>query len=137
MIEIHKLCLCSHRHRKTEQEEDEELLAETNSSRRTIISFDQSPHYVKNGEMRDYQVSVQCFLMHKEVLSHSWNSVFIDPMFFHRCEGSIGWFRCMKMASMESLLMRWVLVKHCRQYHYLGKICNFILYTCDSLLKCL
>ncbi|XP_023725434.1 chromatin-remodeling complex ATPase chain Iswi [Cryptotermes secundus] len=45
-----------HRHRKTEQEEDEELLAETNSSRRTIISFDQSPHYVKNGEMRDYQV---------------------------------------------------------------------------------
>nr|CAD7394292.1 unnamed protein product [Timema cristinae] len=45
-----------HRHRKTEQEEDEELLAETNSSRRTIISFDQSPPYVKNGEMRDYQV---------------------------------------------------------------------------------
>jgi len=71
MTEIHKLYLCSHRHRKTEQEEDEELLAETNSSRRTIISFDQSPHYVKNGEMRDYQVSVQCFFMHKEVLSHS------------------------------------------------------------------
>ncbi|XP_063223834.1 chromatin-remodeling complex ATPase chain Iswi isoform X2 [Bacillus rossius redtenbacheri] len=45
-----------HRHRKTEQEEDEELLAETNSSRKTIISFDQSPPYVKNGEMRDYQV---------------------------------------------------------------------------------
>lgn len=45
-----------HRHRKTEQEEDEELLAETNSNRKTIISFDQSPHYIKNGEMRDYQV---------------------------------------------------------------------------------
>ncbi|XP_068081641.1 chromatin-remodeling complex ATPase chain Iswi isoform X1 [Anabrus simplex] len=45
-----------HRHRKTEQEEDEELLAETNATRRTIISFDQSPYYIKNGEMRDYQV---------------------------------------------------------------------------------
>ncbi|KAJ9582248.1 hypothetical protein L9F63_003377 [Diploptera punctata] len=45
-----------YRHRKTEQEEDEELLAETNSSRKAIISFDQSPPYVKNGVMRDYQV---------------------------------------------------------------------------------
>jgi hypothetical protein len=71
MMKFHELLLCSHRHRKTEQEEDEELLAETNSSRRTIISFDQSPHYVKNGEMRDYQVSVQCLLMYEEVVSYS------------------------------------------------------------------
>lgn len=45
-----------HRHRKTEQEEDEELLAESNTNQKTIISFDQSPPYIKNGEMRDYQV---------------------------------------------------------------------------------
>lgn len=45
-----------HRHRKTEQEEDEELLAETNASRKTIISFDVTPPYIKNGEMRDYQI---------------------------------------------------------------------------------
>lgn len=45
-----------HRHRKTEQEEDEELLAETNAKTKVVISFDQSPHYIKNGEMRDYQV---------------------------------------------------------------------------------
>ena len=46
----------SHRHRKTEQEEDEELLAETNASRKSIISFDSTPPYIKNGEMKDYQI---------------------------------------------------------------------------------
>uniref|UniRef100_A0A1B6L2G5 Chromatin-remodeling complex ATPase chain Iswi n=1 Tax=Graphocephala atropunctata TaxID=36148 RepID=A0A1B6L2G5_9HEMI len=45
-----------HRHRKTEQEEDEELLAETNVQSKTIARFDSSPFYIKNGEMRDYQV---------------------------------------------------------------------------------
>ncbi|XP_075211463.1 nucleosome-remodeling ATPase imitation SWI [Lycorma delicatula] len=45
-----------HRHRKTEQEEDEELLAETNTSRKSITRFDFSPFYIKNGELRDYQV---------------------------------------------------------------------------------
>lgn len=46
----------SHRHRKTEQEEDEELLAETNQNQKTVIQFDSSPFFIKNGEMRDYQV---------------------------------------------------------------------------------
>ncbi|XP_039285443.1 chromatin-remodeling complex ATPase chain Iswi-like [Nilaparvata lugens] len=45
-----------HRHRKTEQEEDEELLAETNTTRKTITRFDNSPFYIKSGTMRDYQV---------------------------------------------------------------------------------
>ncbi|OWR46917.1 Chromatin-remodeling complex ATPase chain Iswi [Danaus plexippus plexippus] len=45
-----------HRHRKTEQEEDEELLAETNTKQKTIFRFESSPPYIKNGEMRDYQV---------------------------------------------------------------------------------
>lgn len=46
----------SHRHRKTEQEEDEELLSETNLKPKSLFRFEASPHYVKNGEMRDYQV---------------------------------------------------------------------------------
>lgn len=46
----------SHRHRKTEQEEDEELLAETNAKQKNIFRFEASPHYIKNGEMRDYQI---------------------------------------------------------------------------------
>lgn len=49
-------CLTSHRHRKTEQEEDEELLAETNSNAKTVTRFDHSPFYIKSGELRDYQV---------------------------------------------------------------------------------
>jgi len=47
--------LNSHRHRKTEQEEDEELLAE-DSATKEIFRFDASPAYIKSGEMRDYQI---------------------------------------------------------------------------------
>nr|CAI5828700.1 unnamed protein product [Callosobruchus analis] len=46
----------SHRHRKTEQEEDEELLAETNTKSKPTVRFEASPFYIKNGEMRDYQI---------------------------------------------------------------------------------
>ncbi|XP_021961000.1 chromatin-remodeling complex ATPase chain Iswi [Folsomia candida] len=45
-----------HRHRMTEQEEDEELMTDANAALKTIISFDVSPPYIKGGEMRDYQV---------------------------------------------------------------------------------
>lgn len=45
-----------HRHRMTEQEEDEELLAEAGKGARVIVRFDESPHYIKFGTMRDYQV---------------------------------------------------------------------------------
>jgi SWI/SNF-related matrix-associated actin-dependent regulator of chromatin subfamily A member 5 len=45
-----------HRHRMTEQEEDEELLTDLNHSKKSILSFDESPHFIKNGKMRDYQV---------------------------------------------------------------------------------
>lgn len=46
-----------HRHRKAEQEEDEELLSESNKGVPKIITrFETSPHYIKGGELRDYQV---------------------------------------------------------------------------------
>ncbi|EFP09491.1 CRE-ISW-1 protein [Caenorhabditis remanei] len=44
-----------HRHRKTEQEEDEELLADAAQGDDLVI-FDKNPFYIENGEMRDYQV---------------------------------------------------------------------------------
>lgn len=40
----------------TEQEEDEELLTDLNHAKKSVVSFDESPHYIKNGKLRDYQV---------------------------------------------------------------------------------
>ena len=47
-----------HRHRMTEQEEDEELMEEVKQSEKTVTvtRFEASPFYIKGGEMRDYQV---------------------------------------------------------------------------------
>ncbi|KAK7485584.1 hypothetical protein BaRGS_00023159, partial [Batillaria attramentaria] len=45
-----------HRHRRTEQEEDEELLSESRKSTSVLTRFESSPSYVKSGEMRDYQI---------------------------------------------------------------------------------
>ena len=45
-----------HRHRMTEQEEDEEILNDLNHSKKSMVQFDESPNFVKNGKMRDYQV---------------------------------------------------------------------------------
>ena len=44
------------RHRMTEQEEDEELLSDLNSAKKNVVSFDESPPYIKAGKLRDYQV---------------------------------------------------------------------------------
>ncbi|KHJ92260.1 protein, SNF2 family [Oesophagostomum dentatum] len=44
-----------HRHRKTEQEEDEEMV-EAAEREDGVVLFDKSPFYIQNGEMRDYQV---------------------------------------------------------------------------------
>jgi hypothetical protein len=47
------------RHRMTEEEEDEELIDaahELDDEDEVITRFDESPWYIKNGQMRDYQV---------------------------------------------------------------------------------
>ena len=52
----------------TEQEEDEELQSDLNAAKKNVISFDESPAYIKSGKMRDYQVR---FL--KQVMSRDFN----------------------------------------------------------------
>ncbi|KAI6213624.1 Isw-1 [Aphelenchoides besseyi] len=44
-----------HRHRKTEKEEDEELLEQAKNND-SVFLFDKSPWYIENGELRDYQI---------------------------------------------------------------------------------
>jgi len=45
-----------HRHRKTEQEEDEELLSAAGQESAPGVRFEESPKYIEGGIMRDYQV---------------------------------------------------------------------------------
>ncbi|XP_069468752.1 probable global transcription activator SNF2L1 isoform X2 [Ambystoma mexicanum] len=59
MKQDEKQCLLSAgdaRHRRTEQEEDEELLSESRKTANVCVRFEESPSYVKSGSLRDYQV---------------------------------------------------------------------------------
>ena len=55
-LDHNKAVIYLSRHRMTEQEEDEELLADLHAAKKNIISFDSSPNFIKGGTMRDYQV---------------------------------------------------------------------------------
>ena len=51
-----------HRHRMTEQEEDEELLSDLNQAKKVAISFDESPAYIK---VSDHKMKNIQFLLQK------------------------------------------------------------------------
>ncbi len=46
----------SRRHRRTEEEEDKELLSHAYVNQTTLTQFSATPFFIKNGEMRDYQI---------------------------------------------------------------------------------
>lgn len=48
--------LRSRRHRKTEKEEDDELMADADVEAPTLFRFEESPAYITGGTMRDYQI---------------------------------------------------------------------------------
>ncbi|KAG7258428.1 hypothetical protein CRUP_031798 [Coryphaenoides rupestris] len=68
----------SNRHRRTEQEEDEELLSESNKATNVCTRFDDSPSYVKSGKMRDYQVRGLNWLI--SLYENGINGILADEM---------------------------------------------------------
>ncbi|CAH8522821.1 unnamed protein product [Schistosoma turkestanicum] len=89
-----------HRHRRTEKEEDEELLTETKHSASGIQRFEASPWYVKGGEMRDYQIRGLNWMI--QLHHNNINGILADEM-------GLG-----KTLQTISLLGY---IKHCRHKH--------------------
>ncbi|KAG5844892.1 hypothetical protein ANANG_G00132990 [Anguilla anguilla] len=66
------------RHRRTEQEEDEELLSENSKATNVCTRFDESPSYVKNGKLRDYQIRGLNWLI--SLYENGINGILADEM---------------------------------------------------------
>lgn len=67
-----------HRHRMTEQEEDEELLSQSRKSSKILARFESSPAYITSGTMRDYQVRGLNWMI--SLFEHGINGILADEM---------------------------------------------------------
>ncbi|XP_036915186.1 probable global transcription activator SNF2L1 isoform X3 [Sturnira hondurensis] len=67
-----------YRHRRTEQEEDEELLSEIRKTSNVCVRFEVSPSYVKGGPLRDYQVRGLNWLI--SLYENGVNGILADEM---------------------------------------------------------
>lgn len=67
-----------HRHRKTEKEEDAELLADEENEEDAIFQFEESPFYVKFAKMREYQIQGLNWLI--TLFQNGINGILADEM---------------------------------------------------------
>ncbi|XP_053773419.1 probable global transcription activator SNF2L1 isoform X4 [Desmodus rotundus] len=67
-----------YRHRRTEQEEDEELLSEIRKTSNVCVRFEVSPSYVKGGPLRDYQIRGLNWLI--SLYENGVNGILADEM---------------------------------------------------------
>ncbi|KAM5290099.1 putative global transcription activator SNF2L1 isoform 1-T1 [Glossophaga mutica] len=67
-----------YRHRRTEQEEDEELLSEIRKTSSVCVRFEVSPSYVKGGPLRDYQIRGLNWLI--SLYENGVNGILADEM---------------------------------------------------------
>ncbi|XP_030803133.1 SWI/SNF-related matrix-associated actin-dependent regulator of chromatin subfamily A member 5 [Camarhynchus parvulus] len=67
-----------YRHRRTEQEEDEELLTESSKTTNVCTRFEESPSYVKWGKLRDYQIRGLNWLI--SLYENGINGILADEM---------------------------------------------------------
>eukprot|EP00079_Xenopus_tropicalis_P023419 XP_012815803.1 PREDICTED: SWI/SNF-related matrix-associated actin-dependent regulator of chromatin subfamily A member 5 isoform X1 [Xenopus tropicalis] len=72
------LSMGDYRHRRTEQEEDEELLTESSKTTNVCTRFEDSPSYVKGGTLRDYQVRGLNWLI--SLYENGINGILADEM---------------------------------------------------------
>ncbi|XP_077000968.1 SWI/SNF-related matrix-associated actin-dependent regulator of chromatin subfamily A member 1 isoform X2 [Tamandua tetradactyla] len=72
------ICAGDYRHRRTEQEEDEELLSESRKTSNVCIRFEVSPSYVKGGPLRDYQIRGLNWLI--SLYENGVNGILADEM---------------------------------------------------------
>ncbi|XP_063074711.1 SWI/SNF-related matrix-associated actin-dependent regulator of chromatin subfamily A member 5 [Engraulis encrasicolus] len=72
------ISVADNRHRRTEQEEDEELLSESNKTTNVCTRFDESPSYVKTGQLRDYQIRGLNWLI--SLYENGINGILADEM---------------------------------------------------------
>ncbi|KAL7981992.1 hypothetical protein Chor_001049 [Crotalus horridus] len=72
------LSVGDYRHRRTEQEEDEELLTESSKTTNVCTRFEDSPSYVKWGKLRDYQVRGLNWLI--SLYENGINGILADEM---------------------------------------------------------
>ncbi|XP_067850488.1 SWI/SNF-related matrix-associated actin-dependent regulator of chromatin subfamily A member 5 isoform X1 [Heptranchias perlo] len=67
-----------YRHRRTEQEEDEELLSENSKTTNVCTRFEESPSYIKGGKLRDYQIRGLNWLI--SLYENGINGILADEM---------------------------------------------------------
>ncbi|CAK5106883.1 unnamed protein product [Meloidogyne enterolobii] len=67
-----------HRHRMTEKEEDEQLLQQSALTSGSTFVFENTPPYIKNGEMRDYQIRGLNWLI--QLQHNGINGILADEM---------------------------------------------------------
>ncbi|XP_054978692.1 probable global transcription activator SNF2L1 isoform X7 [Sorex araneus] len=67
-----------YRHRRTEQEEDEELLSECRKTANVCVRFEVSPSYVTGGPLRDYQIRGLNWLI--SLYENGVNGILADEM---------------------------------------------------------
>ena len=78
---------CS-RHRLSEADEDEDLLTDTELEDVAITRFSENPWYIKNGEMRDYQIRGLNWMI--SLYENGINGILADEMVRPPLPGPVG-----------------------------------------------
>ena len=91
------------RHRMTEQEEDEELLTDLNHAKKNMVQFDESPNYIKNGKLRDYQIRGLNWMI--SLFENGINGILADEMVSVLLLGTFTYYVSMFLEIFDPLLL--------------------------------